>query len=109
MTLQEAQQQIDDWIRQYGGGYFSPLTNLGILVEETGELARWLVREHGDQHYKPEEKKMDSRLAMEDELTDVLWVVLCLANQLDIDLTQALQKNIQKKTTRDHDRHKDNK
>ncbi|HJW28140.1 MAG TPA: nucleotide pyrophosphohydrolase [Saprospiraceae bacterium] len=108
MTLEEAQKQVDTWIRQIGGGYFSELTNLGVLVEEVGELARWIVRQYGDQNRKPEEKEMNAQEAIEDELTDILWVLICLANQMNIDLTSALQKNIQKKTIRDQHRHKKN-
>jgi NTP pyrophosphatase (non-canonical NTP hydrolase) len=106
MTIQEAQQKVDDWIRQYGGGYFGELTNLGILTEEVGEMARWMVRKYGDQNLKPEEQNTDIKVAIEDEMTDILWVLMCLANQMQIDLTSALEKNIQKKTNRDHSRHK---
>jgi NTP pyrophosphatase (non-canonical NTP hydrolase) len=105
MTLQQAQQHVDDWIQTYGGGYFSELTNLGILMEEVGELSRWMVRHHGDQTFKPEEKNTDVQAAMEDEMADVLWVLICLSNQMNIDLTKALQANLEKKTTRDKDRH----
>lgn len=105
ITIKEAQAEIDRWIKQYGGGYFSELTNLGILAEETGELAHWMVREYGDQTLKPEEKEVDRGAAIRDELTDVLWVLICLANQLDIDLTSAPNQNLQKKTDRDKFRH----
>lgn len=105
MTLQQAQQKIDDWIQQYGGGYFSELTNLGILTEEVGEMARWIVRQYGDQTLKDSEQHIDIKEAIEDEMTDILWVLLCMANQMQIDLTAGLEKNIQKKTTRDQDRH----
>ncbi len=105
MTLSEAQQQIDQWIHQYGGGYFSELTNLGILLEESGELARWMVRKYGDQSFKPGEDPAVATDEIRDELTDVLWVLICLANQMEIDLTDALQKNFTKKTGRDHSRH----
>jgi NTP pyrophosphatase (non-canonical NTP hydrolase) len=106
MTIQEAQLKVDDWIRQYGGGYFSELTNLGILTEEVGEMARWIVRRYGDQSLKPSEQHIDIKTAIEDEMTDILWVLICLANQMNIDLTDALRKNIEKKTLRDHDRHR---
>ena len=108
MTIQETQQEVDVWIRQYGGGYFSELTNLGILAEEVGEMARWMVRKYGDQTLKPSEQNVDIKEAIEDEMTDVLWVLVCLANQMQIDLTTAMKKNIQKKTDRDHSRHKSN-
>jgi NTP pyrophosphatase (non-canonical NTP hydrolase) len=105
MTINEAQQQIDGWIQEYGGGYFSELTNLGILTEETGELARWIVRKYGDQSLKLNEQNIDIKSAIEDEMTDILWVLICLANQMDIDLTEGLKRNMEKKTKRDHDRH----
>ena len=107
MTILEAQQKVDQWIQVYGGGYFSELTNLGVLTEEVGELARWMVRKYGDQSFKPAEKQTDVKEAITDEMTDILWVLLCLANQMDIDLTQGLEKNINKKTTRDSTRHLD--
>ncbi len=109
MTLQEAQQHVDEWIHKYGGGYFSELTNLGILTEELGEMARWIVRKYGDQNPKPSEKGMDMKAAIADEMTDILWVLLCLANQMDIDITKAFSENISKKTRRDHDRHQPGK
>jgi len=105
MTIEEAQQAVDHWIREIGGGYFSELTNLGILTEETGELARWIVRRYGDQTFKASEKDIDPDQAIRDELADVLWVLLCLANQLHIDLADALRQNLEKKTRRDKDRH----
>lgn len=104
MTIQEAQQQVDQWINTIGVRYFSELTNLGILMEETGELARLMVRTYGDQSFKDSDK---GELA--DEMADVLWVLLCLANQTGVNLTEALQKNIDKKTKRDADRHQNNK
>lgn len=106
MTIDEAQFAIDEWIMQYGGGYFSELTNLGILTEETGELARWMVRKYGDQHLKPAEMQADMAAEIEDELADILWVVMCLANQMKINLNSALLKNLEKKTNRDADRHR---
>lgn len=105
MTLQEAQQNVDAWIQQYGGGYFSELTNLGILTEEVGEMARWMVRKYGDQSLKPSEQQIDIKAAIQDEMTDILWVLLCLANQMEIDLTEGMVKNMEKKTRRDHLRH----
>lgn len=106
MTLHDAQQEVDKWIQKYGGGYFSELTNLGILTEEVGEMARWMVRIYGDQTPKPSEKGKDMRAAIADEMSDILWVLLCLANQMDIDITSAFKENINKKTQRDHDRHR---
>jgi NTP pyrophosphatase (non-canonical NTP hydrolase) len=105
MTLQEAQQKVDHWIQVYGGGYFSELTNLGALMEEVGELSRWMVRHYGDQSFKASEKPLDVQAAMQDEIADILWVLLCLSNQMNIDLTTALQQNFEKKTARDKDRH----
>lgn len=105
MTIHEAQEKINIWIHQHGGGYFSELTNLGILTEEVGELARWIVRVHGDQNMKPSEKSTNAHEAIADELTDVLWVLICLANQMNINLTDSLERNFEKKTIRDVGRH----
>lgn len=105
MTIQEAQRRVDEWIQQYGGGYFGELTNLGILTEEVGEMARWMVRKYGDQTIKPSEQHVDMNAAIQDEMTDILWVLLCLANQMEIDLTKGLEQNIEKKTIRDSHRH----
>ena len=104
ITIKQAQQQVDQWIKTVGVRYFSELTNLGILMEETGELARLMVREYGDQS----SKKSDLGKDIADEMADVLWVLLCLANQTGVDLTAALQKNIEKKTQRDAERHQNN-
>ena len=104
MTIQDAQDAIDAWIRTHGVRYFSELTNLGVLTEEVGELARVMVRKYGDQSFKPSD--LDKDLA--DEMADVLWVLLCIANQTGVNLTQALEQNIIKKTTRDKDRHHQN-
>ena len=104
MTIQEAQQLVDKWIKTYGVRYFSELTNLAILTEEVGELARIMARKYGEQSIK--ESDMEKNLA--DEMADVLWVLLCLANQTGVDLTDALKKNIEKKTKRDKNRHKKN-
>ncbi len=101
MTLKEAQTQVDEWIKTYGVRYFSELTNMAILTEEVGELARIMARKYGDQSFKSTEKDLN----LEDEMADVLWVLLCLANQTNVDLTSALQKNIDKKTLRDKNRH----
>lgn len=104
MTIQEAQNQVDQWIKTYGVRYFSELTNMAILTEEVGELARLMARKYGDQSSKPGDGKAD----LGDEMADVLWVLLCLANQTGVNLTEALAKNIDKKTTRDRDRHQNN-
>ncbi|MFN9954486.1 MAG: nucleotide pyrophosphohydrolase, partial [bacterium] len=101
MTIQEAQQQVDQWIHTYGVRYFSELTNMAILTEEVGELARLMARQYGDQSFKPSDTKKE----LSEELADILWVLLCIANQTGVDLTQALQQSIEKKTTRDKDRH----
>lgn len=104
MTIQEAQLQVDNWIKTIGVRYFSELTNMAILTEEVGELARIMVRKYGDQSFK----KNESADALADEMADVLWVLICLANQTGVDLTTALQQNIEKKTNRDSDRHQQN-
>lgn len=104
MTIQEAQDTVDQWIKKYGVRYFSELTNLAILTEEVGEVARIIARQYGDQSFKKGESDAD----LGDEMADVLWVLLCLANQTGINLTEALQKNIDKKTQRDKNRHIDN-
>ena len=103
MTIEEAQRTVDDWIRTYGVRYFSELTNMTVLMEEVGELARVMARKYGDQSFKPGEK---DNLA--DEMADVLWVLLCLANQTGTDLTEAFRRNLEKKTSRDKERHKNN-
>lgn len=105
LTIKEAQKLIDQWIQTIGVRYFDPLTNLGILMEETGELARLLVRKYGEQSYKESDQKAE----LADEMADVLWVLMCLANQCDVDLTSALEKNLEKKTHRDALRHRQNK
>ena len=105
MTLQEAQHQVDEWIRTYGVRYFGELTNMAILTEEVGELARVIVRTYGEQSFK----KSDEKANLADEMADVLWVLICLANQTGINLTEAFEKNMQKKTERDNTRHLDNK
>ena len=106
MTIQELQKTVDEWIKTYGVRYFSPLTNLAQLTEEVGEVARVLSRRYGEQSPKPTEDLSDEKLG--DELADILWVVTCLANQTGIDLTEAIEQNIRKKTTRDKERHKNN-
>jgi NTP pyrophosphatase (non-canonical NTP hydrolase) len=104
MTLQEAQAQVDQWIKTHGVRYFNELTNLAILTEEVGEVARIMARRYGEQSEKESDKQKD----LGDEMADVLWVLMCLANQTGVNLTEAFQKNLEKKTLRDHDRHKSN-
>ena len=104
MTIQKAQEQVDVWIKTVGVKYFSELTNLGILMEEVGELSRIMVRKYGDQSFKNKEEE----LLLADEMADILFVLICLANQTGVDLTTALEKNIQKKTNRDASRHQNN-
>jgi NTP pyrophosphatase (non-canonical NTP hydrolase) len=104
MTLTQAQQQVDQWIKDHGVRYFNELTNMAILTEEVGEVARIMARRYGEQSEKESDKNKD----LGDELADVLWVVMCLANQTGINLTEAFQKNVEKKTLRDKDRHKGN-
>ena len=105
MTIQEAQSRVDDWIKTVGVRYFSELTNMAILTEEVGELARIIARKYGDQSFKQSDKEYQ----LDDEMADVLWVLICLANQTGVDLTSALEKNFEKKTNRDSNRHKENK
>src|SRR5438552_5449099 len=102
MTIQEAQQRVDQWIKTVGVRYFSELTNMAILTEEVGELARIIARTYGDQSFK----KTDKQKNLGDEMADVLWVLICLANQTGINLTDALQKNFEKKNSRDKERHR---
>lgn len=103
ITIREAQQLVDQWIRQYGVRYFSELTNMACLTEEVGELARIMARKYGDQSFKQGEEQDPA-----DEMADVLWVLMCLANQTGVDLTEALRKNLEKKTSRDKTRHLNN-
>ena len=104
MTIQNAQQQVDQWIKTIGVRYFSELTNMAILTEEVGELARIIARRYGDQSFKESDKNRN----LADEMADVLWVLICLANQTGVDLTDALQKNFEKKNIRDAERHQQN-
>ena len=104
MTIKEAQEAVDQWIKTYGVRYFSELTNMAVLTEEVGELARVIARKYGDQSFKAGEKDN-----LGDEMADVLWVLICLANQTGVDLTEELKKNIAKKTERDKQRHIQNK
>ena len=103
MTIQEAQKRVDEWIKTYGVRYFSELTNMAILTEEAGELARVMSRKYGDQSFKEGEEQDPA-----EEMADVLWVLICLANQTGVDLTEALEKSFEKKTKRDKERHKNN-
>lgn len=104
ITLKEAQQQVDLWIKTYGVRYFNELTNMAILTEEVGEVARIISRKYGEQSFKETDKAHD----LGDEMADVLWVLMCLANQTGIDLTEAFRKNLEKKTSRDKERHINN-
>ena len=104
MTLEEAQKQVDDWIQTTGVRYFNELTNMAILTEEVGEVARIIARKYGEQSFK----KSDEGKELGDELADVLWVLICLANQTGVNLTEAFAKNMDKKTQRDGERHKAN-
>ncbi|MEQ8239346.1 MAG: nucleotide pyrophosphohydrolase [Cyclobacteriaceae bacterium] len=104
MTIEEAQSQVDEWIKTIGVRYFNELTNMTILTEEVGELARLMARTYGEQSFKESDKNRD----LGDEMADVLWVLICLANQTGVNLTDALKKNIEKKTKRDATRHLDN-
>jgi NTP pyrophosphatase (non-canonical NTP hydrolase) len=103
MTIEEAQKQVDEWIRQYGVRYFNELTNMACLTEEVGELARIMARTYGEQSFKEGEKH-----DLGDEMADILWVLICLANQTGVDLTEAFKKNLEKKTSRDKVRHLNN-
>lgn len=104
MTIEEVQERVDKWIKEYGVRYFNELTNTAILAEEVGEVARIMARRYGEQSFKEGEK-----CELSDELADVLWVIICIANQTGINLTEALEKNFDKKTKRDKDRHINNK
>ena len=99
MTIEEAQRRVDEWIKEYGVRYFNELTNMAILTEEVGEVARIMARKYGEQSFKEGDKN---------ELADVMWVLICIANQTGVDLTEALEKNLQKKTCRDNKRHINN-
>jgi len=104
MTIEEAQQQVDQWIKDHGVRYFNELTNTAILMEEVGEVARIMARKYGEQSFKESDKQLD----LSDEFADVLFVLICLANQTGVDLTDALSRNLEKKTRRDSKRHKGN-
>ena len=103
MTLNEAQNQVDTWIKQYGVRYFSELTNMAVLTEEVGELARVMARKYGDQSFKPGEKDN-----LDEEIADIFWVLVCIANQTGVNLTEAFQRSLEKKTQRDKNRHINN-
>jgi len=104
ITILQAQQLVDDWIKTYGVRYFSELTNMAVLTEEVGELARIMARKYGDQSFKKSDEKYD----LADEMVDILWVLICLANQTGVDLNEAFLKNLEKKTSRDKERHQNN-
>jgi len=104
MTIEEVKKELDDWIKTYGVRYFNELTNMAILTEEVGELARIIARKYGEQSFKEGE----SNLNLGDEIADIFWVLVCIANQTGVDLTEALRQNIEKKTNRDGNRHKNN-
>ncbi len=104
MTIQEVQQQVDDWIKTTGVRYFNELTNMAILTEEVGEVARIMARKYGEQSFKASDEGKE----LSDELADVLWILVCIANQTGVDLTEALKKNFEKKTSRDSLRHQQN-
>ncbi len=104
MTLEQLQQTVDEWIKKYGVRYFDPLTNMALLTEEVGEVARIMARTYGEQSAKENDRKKN----LADELADVLWVLTCIANQTGVDLTEAVAKNVEKKTARDENRHKNN-
>jgi NTP pyrophosphatase (non-canonical NTP hydrolase) len=105
ITINEAQQKVDEWIKSFGVRYFNELTNLGILMEEVGELSRIMVRTYGEQSFKSSDNEKSD---LSDEMADVLWVLICLANQTGVNLTEAFQKNMDKKTNRDSNRHLNN-
>ncbi len=106
MRIKEFQERVDQWIKEYGVRYFDVLTNNAVLMEEVGELSRLFAREYGEQSYKEGKKPADVKASITDEIADVYWVLTCLANQLDIDLESALEKNMEKKTRRDSERHR---
>ena len=104
ITIEQAQQQVDEWINTIGVRYFNELTNTAILMEEVGEVARIMARKYGEQSYK----KSDESVDLGDEMADVMWVLICLANQTGVNLTEAFERNLEKKTKRDSERHKSN-
>ena len=108
MTIKQLQIQTDDWIREYGVRYFNELTNMAVLTEEVGELARLMARQYGEQSFKTPMNQEQIKDAIADELSDVMFVITCLANQMNIDLEKAIEKNFKKKTRRDATRHQDN-
>ena len=108
MTIQELQQKVDQWINTIGVRYFNPLTNMAILTEETGELASLMSRIYGEQSFKIPMTELEQKAKLADEMADVIWVLVCLANQTEVDLNQAIKRNFDKKTARDFDRHQRN-
>jgi NTP pyrophosphatase (non-canonical NTP hydrolase) len=109
MTIKEAQQSVDQWIKTIGIRYYNELTNTAILTEEVGEVARLMARIYGEQSFKTKEKELTAKSDLADEMADVMFVLICLANQTGVDLTQAFKNNMEKKTTRDTQRHAENK
>lgn len=108
MTIEQTQEEIDQWIKTHGVRYFDELTNLGMLMEEVGEFSRLLTRHFGEQSFKPGKEPSDIKEAIADEMADIFFVLVCLANQMDVDLTEAMRQNLLKKTKRDSDRHLSN-
>ncbi len=109
MKLKEAQEIVDNWINAYGVRYFNELTNTTVLMEEVGEFSRLMARKYGEQSFKNEPTEHEVKTMIEDEMADIFFVLICLANQMDIDIESALKRNLEKKTSRDKDRHKQNK
>lgn len=109
MSIKDLQKKVDDWIKEYGVRYFDEMTNTILLSEEVGEFSRLIARKYGEQSFKVETSDEESKTKISDELADIIFVLVCLANQMDIDLNKAIDKNFQKKTNRDMDRHKQNK
>lgn len=109
MNINELQKSVDNWINKYGVRYFNELTNTIILTEEVGEFSRLIARKYGEQSFKKEISEEEVKIKISDEMADILFVLTCLANQMDINLEEAIEKNLQKKTNRDQDRHKQNK
>jgi NTP pyrophosphatase (non-canonical NTP hydrolase) len=108
MTMESLQRMVDDWIKSYGVRYFDPLTNMAILTEEVGEVARYIARIYGEQSFKTKTSDAEAALCLQEEIGDVLFVLTCIANQTGIDLTEAMKTSLEKKTNRDANRHNDN-
>ena len=108
MTIEKLQSEVDIWIKEIGVRYFNELTNMGVLMEEVGELSRYMVRVYGEQSFKDEKDRLNIKEKIGEEIADILFVLTCLSNQMDIDLTSEIKRNLEKKTNRDHNRHKQN-